>query len=38
MTAHRSLKAVSHVVLALMILGIVYAAGISIVYWTGISV
>lgn len=38
MTAYRSLKVFSHVVLGLMVAGIAYAATISVIYWTGISV
>jgi len=36
--AHHSLKVFSYVVLALMVVGIAYAAYISVTYWTGISV
>jgi len=38
MTAYHGLKAFSHVVLALMLIGIVYASYIAVTYWTGISV
>jgi hypothetical protein len=38
MTAYRSLKLFSHVVLALMIAGMAYAGAMSIIHWTGISV
>ncbi len=38
MTAYRSLKVFSHVVLGLMLTGIAYAGAISVIYWTGISV
>lgn len=38
MTAYRSLKVFSHVVLGLMLAGIAYASAISVIYWTGISV
>jgi hypothetical protein len=38
MTAYRSLKVFSHVVLGLMVVGSAYACVISVVYWTGISV
>lgn len=38
MTAYRSLRAFSHVVLGLMLVGIAYASAISVIYWTGISV
>lgn len=38
MTAYKGFKAFSHVVLALMLAGIVYAGFIAITYWTGISV
>jgi len=38
MTAYRSLKVFSHVVLGLMLAGIAYASTISVIYWTGISV
>ena len=35
---HRTLKAVSYVVIGLMATGIAYAATIAVTYWTGISV
>ena len=35
---HRTLKAVSYVVVGLMAIGIAYAATIAVTYWTGISV
>jgi hypothetical protein len=35
---HGSLKAFSFVVLALMVVGVVYASYIGITYWTGIGV
>lgn len=38
MTAYRSFKVFSHVVLGLMATGIAYASAISVIYWTGISV
>lgn len=38
MTAYRSFKVFSHVVIGLMLAGIVYASAISVIYWTGISV
>jgi hypothetical protein len=38
MTAYRSFRVFSHVVLGLMLAGIAYAAAISVIYWTGISV
>jgi hypothetical protein len=38
MTAYRSLKVFSHVVLGLMLAGMAYAAAISVIHWTGISV
>ena len=38
MTAYRGLKVFSHVVLALMLIGIAYAGTIAVTYWTGISV
>lgn len=38
MTAYQGFKVFSYVVLALMLVGIVYASTIAITYWTGISV
>jgi hypothetical protein len=38
MTAYQGIKVFSHVVLALMLAGIVYASCIALMYWTGISV
>ena len=38
MNAYRGFRIFSHVVLALMSAGIVYAAYIAVTYWTGISV
>jgi hypothetical protein len=38
MTAYQGFRVFSHIVLGLMSAGIVYAAYISVTYWTGISV
>lgn len=38
MNAYQGFRLFSHVVLALMCAGIVYAAYIAVTYWTGISV
>lgn len=38
MTAYQGFKAFSYVVLALILVGIVYASYIAVTYWTGISV
>ena len=38
MSAYQGFRLFSHVVIALMLAGIVYAAYIAITYWTGISV
>jgi hypothetical protein len=38
MSAYQGFRWFSHVVLALMLAGIVYAAYIAVTYWTGISV
>lgn len=38
MTAYRSFKVFSYIVLALMLAGIAYASAIAVIYWTGISV
>lgn len=38
MSAYQGFKVFSHVVLALMLAGIVYACYIGVTYWTGISV
>ena len=38
MTVYQAVKIFSHVVLALMAAGIVYASVIAVTYWTGISV
>lgn len=38
MSAYQSVRLFSHVVLALMLAGIVYASYIAVTYWTGISV
>ncbi len=38
MTAYQAFKVFSHIVLALMLTGILYASTIAITYWTGISV
>ena len=38
MTAYQGIKVFSHVVLALMLVGIAYASYIAVTYWTGISV
>jgi hypothetical protein len=38
MTAYRSLQVFSHIVLGLIATGIAYAAAISVIHWTGISV
>jgi hypothetical protein len=38
MSAYQGIKVFSHVVLALMLAGIVYAGYIAVTYWTGISV
>lgn len=38
MTAYRSFRIFSQVVLGLMLAGIIYAACIAVAYWTGISV
>lgn len=38
MTAYQAFKIFSHVVLAMMLAGIVYAGIIAVTYWTGISV
>lgn len=35
---HRSLKLVSYVIVLLMALAVLYAAYISVTYWTGIGV
>lgn len=38
MTAYRSLKVFSYVVLGLMLVGVAYASTMSVIHWTGISV
>jgi hypothetical protein len=38
MTAYQGFKVFSHVVLALMLVGITYASYIAVTCWTGISV
>jgi hypothetical protein len=38
MTAFRSFKVFSQIVLGLMVAGVAYAGTISVIYWTGISV
>ena len=38
MSAYRSFRIFSQVVLGLMVAGIIYAAYIAVTYWTGISV
>lgn len=38
MTAYRTFKVFSYVVLGLMLIGVAYASVMSVVHWTGISV